>query len=67
MRNLLTRVPKSAQGFVATMVRTIFAQPDAHSVREQHRRIVARTGFANGSRYRSQSWSSRIADAGLYW
>ena len=32
MRNLLTRVPKSAQGFVATMVRTIFAQLDADSV-----------------------------------
>ena len=40
MRNLLTRVPKSAQCFVATMVRTIFAQPDADTVREQHRRIV---------------------------
>jgi len=40
MRNLLTRVPKSAQGFVATMVRTIFAQPDAATVREQHARIV---------------------------
>ena len=40
MRNLLTRVPKSAQGFVATMVRTIFAQPDAATVHEQHRRIV---------------------------
>jgi putative transposase len=40
MRNLLTRVPKSAQGFVATMVRTIFEQPDAKTVREQHRRIV---------------------------
>jgi putative transposase len=40
MRNLLTRVPKSAQSFVATMVRTIFAQPDAATVREQHRRIV---------------------------
>ena len=40
MRNLLTRVPKSAQGFVATMVRTIFAQPDAATVHEQHGRIV---------------------------
>ena len=40
MRNLLTRVPKSAQGFVATMVRTIFAQPDADTVHEQHARII---------------------------
>jgi putative transposase len=40
MRNLLTRVPKSAQGFVATMARTIFAQPDAQTVHEQHARIV---------------------------
>jgi transposase-like protein len=40
MRNLLTPVPKSAQTFVATMVRTIFAQPDAETVHEQQRRIV---------------------------
>jgi transposase-like protein len=40
MRNLLTQVPKSAQGFVATMVRTIFAQPDADTVHEQHARTV---------------------------
>jgi putative transposase len=40
MRSLLTRVPKSAQSFVATMVRTIFAQPDAATVHEQHARIV---------------------------
>jgi putative transposase len=38
--NLLTRVPKSAQSFVATMVRSIFAQPDAETVHEQHRRIA---------------------------
>ncbi len=41
MRNLLTRVPKSAQSFVATMVRSIFAQPDAEQVHEQHARVVA--------------------------
>jgi transposase-like protein len=40
MRNLLTRVPKSAQPFVATLVRSIFAQPDAASVREQQGRVV---------------------------
>jgi transposase-like protein len=40
MRNLLTRVPKAAQSFVATMVRTIFAQPNAETVHEQHARIA---------------------------
>src|SRR6266700_154116 len=39
-RNLLTRVPKSAQPWVATMVRTIFEQPDAASVRAQHSEVV---------------------------
>lgn len=39
MRNLLSRVPKSAQGLVATMMRTIFAQPDEDSVRTQHEHI----------------------------
>jgi transposase-like protein len=41
MRNLLTRVPKAAQAFVATMVRTIFAQPDAATVHEQYLRVLA--------------------------
>jgi putative transposase len=40
MRNLLCRVPKSAQGLVATLVRSIFAQPDAGSTLAQHARIV---------------------------
>jgi putative transposase len=41
LRNRLCRVPKSAQGLVATLVRSIFAQPDAASTWAQHARIVA--------------------------
>ena len=40
-RNLLTRVPKSAHGLVAALVRSIFAQPDAAAVHTQHARVVA--------------------------
>jgi len=40
MRNLLTKVPKSAAGLVATLVRMIFAQPDAELTRAQHARVV---------------------------
>jgi transposase-like protein len=40
MRNLLTRVPKAQQGLVATLVRTIFEQPDAEQVQAQHARVV---------------------------
>ena len=40
MRNLLTRVPKSAEGLVATTVRTIFQQPSAEAVHAQHARVV---------------------------
>jgi putative transposase len=40
-RNLATRVPKSAQPWVSTLVRTIFEQPDAASVRAQHAQVVA--------------------------
>ena len=35
-RNLPTQVPKTAQPWVSTLVRTIFEQPDAASVRAQH-------------------------------
>jgi putative transposase len=40
MRNLLAKVPKSAGPFVATLVRSIFAQPDAEAVLAQFRRVV---------------------------
>jgi transposase-like protein len=40
MRNLLTKVPKSAQDFVASMVRSIFVQPSAEEVWAQHGRVV---------------------------
>jgi putative transposase len=39
-RNLLTKVPKTAQPWVSTLVRTIFEQPDAASVRAQHAQVV---------------------------
>jgi len=40
VRNLLTRVPKSAGTLVATLVRSIFAQPDHAAVWAQHARMV---------------------------
>jgi putative transposase len=41
LRNLLTKVPKSAQPWVATLVRTIFDQPTAGEVTTQHGWVVA--------------------------
>ncbi|MEU0568830.1 IS256 family transposase, partial [Nonomuraea sp. NPDC005983] len=40
LRNLLTCVPKSAQPWVATLVRTIFDQPTAEQVRTQHAWVI---------------------------
>jgi transposase-like protein len=40
LRNLLTRVPKSAPPHVATQVRTIFDQADADAVHAQYDRVI---------------------------
>jgi transposase-like protein len=44
LRNLLTRVPKSAQPHVATQVRTIFEQADTDAVAAQYDRVVTALG-----------------------
>jgi len=40
LRNLLTKVPKSAQDLVATLVRSIFAQPGRDEVWAQQERVI---------------------------
>jgi transposase-like protein len=40
VRNALALVPKGAQQLVAATIRTVFAQPDAPSAREQWRRVA---------------------------
>jgi transposase-like protein len=40
LRDLLTKVPKSSQPWVATLVRTIFDQPDATEVHAQFDRVA---------------------------
>lgn len=42
MRNILAKVPKSAQQEVAAVVRSVFAQPDLAAGRDQLRRAAAR-------------------------
>jgi transposase-like protein len=48
MRNALSLIPKAAQQMVGATIRTVFAQPDAESAREQWRRVSGgfRSGFA---------------------
>lgn len=41
LRDLLTQAPKSSQPWVATLVRTIFDQPDATEVAAQCERVIA--------------------------
>jgi transposase-like protein len=58
LRNLLAKVPKSAGPFVATLVRSIFAQPDAEAVWAQFHRVVEQL------RERFPDAAAMLADAG---
>jgi transposase-like protein len=63
MRNLLCRVPKTSQDLVATVVRSIFAQPDADSVRTQHEHVVEQleAKFADAARLLSEAEDEILA------
>jgi transposase-like protein len=63
LRNLSTKVPKSAQSMVATLVRTIFAQPDAESTWAQHARVVEQLadGFEVAADHLSEAASEVLA------
>jgi transposase-like protein len=52
MRNLLAHVPKSHKEMIAATVRTVFAQPDPQSTREQLRQVVGmlETRYPNAAR-----------------
>jgi putative transposase len=57
MRNALSLVPKAAQQMVGATIRTVFAQPDVGSAREQWRRV------SDGFRHRFPRLSEVMEDA----
>jgi putative transposase len=66
--NLLTKVPKTSETMVATMVRTIFAQPDPQSVWAQHRRVVdhlADAGLTDAAEHLDQAASEILTFTGF--
>ena len=68
MKNLLTKVPKAASQMVATMVRTIFAQPDPDTVWAQHRRVVDQleaAGFEEAAAHLDEAAADLLAFTGF--
>jgi len=68
LRDLLTKVPKTAQGMVATMVRSIFAQPSAEEVWAQHRRVVTHleaAGLPDAARHLEEAGADLLAFTGF--
>ena len=63
MRNLLTRVPKSAQGMVATLVRGIFAQSDEQATWSAHSNVVQQLEkrFADAAKLLDQAAGELLA------
>ena len=57
MRNALSLVPKAAQQMVGATIRTVFAQPDAESAREQWLRV------SEGFRHRFPRLSELMEEA----
>jgi transposase-like protein len=67
LRNLLTKVPKSAQPWVATLVRTIFDQPTASEVTTQHGWVVAslETKYADAATHLDEAKADLLAFTGF--
>jgi len=67
IRNLLSRVPRSAQDPVASLVRSIFAQPDQEAAWAQHARVVAQLEerFSNAAELLAEAGPDILAYAGF--
>ena len=47
MRNVLAVAPKGSQDMVASVIRTVFAQPDAHHINKQFTEVAAMLGHSH--------------------
>ena len=63
MRNLLSKVPKSSQSLVATLVRGIFEQPDSDAVWRMHAEVVEKleARFAAASKLLDEAGADILA------